>query len=100
MEKFLEYLQLVSKGGVGELGIGRRLFVAAVLFQRLLHVLANANVIDNETVLLPRILAVDARNRLNERVALQGFVVVEHSQARHVKARNPHIDDDGNAEIR
>ena len=33
-------------------------------------------------------------------MTLQRLVVVEHRQARHIKTRNPHVNDNGDAEIR
>ena len=72
---------------------------ASVKLHRLAHVVANADVIDNQAVILSGILSVDATDGLNQHVLFKRFVVVHVSQRRHVESRDPHVHHDYNAEI-
>ena len=103
MKQILQNLQRIGKCSISNLqAINAPSYISLTpeLLQSTLHVLAYADVVDYQTVFLPRIFAVDARNRLYKRMPLQRLVVVEHCEAWNVEARDPHIDNDRNAEVR
>ena len=54
----------------------------------------NADVIDDQSLFLAVINAVDSGNRLDQRVFAHILVQIHRVQSRHVKSRQPHIDDD------
>ncbi len=75
--------------GVGRAGEGG---------QRFAQVLEDADVVDDEAVVLVLVYSVGPGDGLHQRMGLQRLVEVERGQARHVEASQPHGADDGDAE--
>ena len=74
--------------------------ITTVLFQCLLHILSNTDVVHNQAILLGFVLTVNTADCLYESMFLQRLVVVKYTQARGIKSSNPHIDHNSDAEIR
>ena len=66
---------------------------------RLHHVFVNADVVNHITKVFARVVTIDTADGLYQGVLLQRLVVVEIGQTRHIKARNPHIHYDNDAEV-
>ena len=98
-----QHIQLVLKqldGIVG--GLHRRLVLSAVgvSLHRLVELLLDAEVVDNQAFVLAGIVAVHAADGLDEGVHLQRLVTVHRVQTGHVEAGNPHVHHDGYLEVR
>ena len=72
---------------------------AAIYLYCLAHIVANTDIVDNNTIILAGILSVNAANRLNQQMLFQRLVVIHISQRRHVKSRDPHIYNDYDTEV-
>ena len=70
-----------------------------VLFQSQVHILLDTDIIHNQSLVLAFIDTVDTGNGLNKCVLLNGLVNIDCVKARHVKAGEPHIDNDSDFEI-
>ena len=64
-----------------------------------IHILLNANVVHDQALILAGIDAVDAGNRLDKAVLLDGLVDVDCVKCRYVEASKPHINNDSNFEV-
>lgn len=77
--------------------------VAAVRFrvmrQRQVHLLLDADVVDDQSPLLVLKLPVHPRDRLDQIVPLDRLVDVDGIEEWHIKARQPHVHHDGDFEI-
>ena len=70
-----------------------------VLRQRQVHLLLDADVVDDQSLLLVLKLPVHPRDRLDQIVPLDRLVDVDGIEEGHVKARQPHVHHDGDFEI-
>ena len=70
-----------------------------VLGKRLVHLLLDADVVDDQALLLVLKLPVHPGDGLDQVVALDGLVDVDGVEEGHVKARQPHVHHDGDLEI-
>ena len=73
--------------------------IAAVYFQSLAHIVTDSNIIDDKAIIFAGIFSVDPADGLDQQMPFQRLIIIQISQRRHVKACDPHINDDGNAEI-
>lgn len=100
MEEFAKDADLILQHLVGILYL---IFVAflfvAVHLKSPLHILANAEIIDDKSIVLSWALTVHAADGLNQRMFLQWLIVVHHRERRTVITGNPHIDNDGDVEV-
>ena len=71
-----------------------------ILFQRIVHVALDTDVVNHQSFVLTLIHTVHPRNGLYQRVFLQWFVNIHCVETRHVKACYPHRHDDSNLEVR
>ena len=70
-----------------------------VLRERLVHLLFDADVVDDESLLLVLKFPVHPRDRLDQVVPLDRLVDVDGIEERHVEACQPHVHHDGDFEI-
>ncbi len=70
-----------------------------VLRQRFIHLPLDTDVVDNQPLLLAFKSTVHPRDRLNQVVSLDRLINVNGIEKRHIKAREPHVDDDGYFEV-
>ena len=63
------------------------------------HLLFNANVVHYQTFLFAFKGAVHARDGLDQVVAGDGFVDIDGVEKRYIKTGEPHVYDNGNAEV-
>ena len=71
-----------------------------ILFQGIVHVALDANVVNHQPFVLTLIHAVHSGYGLYQRMLLQRFVNIHRVEARHIKTCYPHRHDDGNLEVR
>ena len=74
-------------------------FASSISFQRFVHIVFDADVINDKTFVFARIYSVDARYCLYQSMLLQWFVDIHCVEARNVESCNPHIDYDSNLEV-
>ena len=70
-----------------------------VVRQGEVHLLLDADVVDDEALLLVLEFPVHPGDGLDQVVALDGLVDVDGVEEGHVKARQPHVDHDGDLEV-
>ena len=95
-EHCAQYIKLLLQYGIYFVSINGRAATALacrVLFEGLLEVVGNADIVDHQAALLVAEDAVDPCNRLHQVVPLHRLVDVYGMDARSIKAGEPHIPD-------
>ena len=78
----------------------RNRIIATVDLHSFAHIITNANIVDNKAVVLAGEFSVNATNRLDQQMLLQRLIIVHVSQRRHIKAGDPHVDNNSDPEVR
>ena len=84
-------------GGLDLLDVGA--IGLRILGECLVHLLLDADVIDDQTLLLVLKLPVHPGDRLDQVVTLDRLIDVDGVEKRYVKARQPHVHHDGDLEV-
>ena len=93
MQLFLEF----RIGDLGNVHIAEILPVArGILVHRGFKCRGNAHIIDNQTAFFIFENAIDTGDCLHQIVAMHWLIDIHRCQRGHIKARQPHIHDDGN----
>ena len=96
---FFEYLQFVGKNLVCHLQVFLGCYVAAISLHSFLHLLSDAQIVDDDTKFLVLVLTVYTAYGLYQGVLAQWFVIVEHGKAWYIEACNPHIYHNGDMKV-
>ena len=100
MEHLIQNFQLVFNNRNGLLNTLKFLCLkVGVLLQGKVHILFNADVIDNQAFVLTLIYTVYTRDSLDKRVLLNRLVNVDGIQRRNVESGQPHINNNRNLKI-
>ena len=85
-----------AQGGIHTID---RLLVAVIHFHGGGNRIFKTDIVNNQTALLTFVHAVYAAYRLNQIMQFHGLVQIHRIKTGDIKARNPHINDNGNFKV-